>query len=110
VKPPAQPVGFDLEIEKKIQERESKKKSEDGHIEFHSIPCPTTVLEDVVGVPEKKVLLITVPKSPAFALKNSVKMLTREDEKEDKPVVIDRILSLCVSTLEFLFLLVPSLC
>jgi targeting protein for Xklp2 len=109
VKPPAQPVGFDLEIEKKIQERESKKKSEDGHIEFHSIPCPTTVLEDVVGVPEKKVLLITVPKSPAFALNKKVQMLTREDEEEDEPVVIDRISNLSIITVEFLFLLVPSL-
>lgn len=48
VKPPTQPIGFDLEIEKRIQERESKKKSEDEHFEFHSRPCPTKILEDVV--------------------------------------------------------------
>lgn len=47
-KPPTQPVGFDLEIEKRIQDRESKKKSEDEHFEFHSRPCPTKILEDVV--------------------------------------------------------------
>ncbi|XP_020027553.1 targeting protein for Xklp2 isoform X2 [Castor canadensis] len=88
VKPPTQPIGFDLEIEKRIQERESKKKSEDEHFEFHSRPCPTKILEDVVGVPEKKVFPITVPKSPAFALKNRVRMLSREDEEEDEPVVI----------------------
>ncbi|XP_042550621.1 targeting protein for Xklp2 isoform X2 [Dipodomys spectabilis] len=88
VKPPTQPIGFDLEIEKRIQERDSKKKSEDEHFEFHSKPCPTKILEDVVGVPEKKVLPITVPKSPAFALKNRVRMPTREDEEEDEPVVI----------------------
>lgn len=48
VKPSTQPIGFDLEIEKRIQERESKKKLEDEHFEFHSRPCPTKILEDVV--------------------------------------------------------------
>nr|KAF6424115.1 TPX2 microtubule nucleation factor [Rousettus aegyptiacus] len=86
VKPPTQPIGFDLEIEKRIQERESKKKSEDEHFEFHSRPCPTKILEDVVGVPEKKMLPITVPKSPAFALKNRIRMPTNDEEEE--PVVI----------------------
>ncbi|KAM5304228.1 targeting protein for Xklp2 isoform 3-T4 [Glossophaga mutica] len=86
VKPPTQPIGFDLEIEKRIQERESKKKSEDEYFEFHSRPCPTKILEDVVGVPEKKVLPITVPKSPAFALKNRIRMPTNDEEEE--PVVI----------------------
>lgn len=50
VKPPTQPIGFDLEIEKRIQERESKKKSEDEHFEFHSRPCPSKILEDVVKI------------------------------------------------------------
>ncbi|XP_005384948.1 PREDICTED: targeting protein for Xklp2 isoform X2 [Chinchilla lanigera] len=88
VKPPTQPIGFDLEIEKRIQERESKKKSEDEHFEFHSRPCPTKILDDVVGVPEKKVLPVTVPKSPAFALKNRIRLPTKEDEEEDEPTVI----------------------
>lgn len=89
VKPPTQPVGFDLEIEKRIQERASKKKSsEDKHFEFHSRPCPSKILEDVVGVPEKKVLPLTVPKSPAFVLKNRMRILTKEDEEEQEPVVI----------------------
>lgn len=88
VKPSTQPVGFDLEIEKRIQERESRKKLEDEHFEFHSRPCPTKILEDVVGVPEKKVLPITVPRSPAFALKNRIRMPTKEDEEEDEPVLI----------------------
>lgn len=87
VKPPTQPIGFDLEIEKRIQERESKKKSEDEHFEFRSRPCPTKILEDVVGVPEKKVLPITVPKSPAFALKNRIRISTK-DEEEEEPVII----------------------
>ncbi|XP_058142844.1 targeting protein for Xklp2 isoform X2 [Dasypus novemcinctus] len=88
VKPPTQPIGFDLEIEKRIQERESKKKSEDEHFEFHPRPCPTKILEDVVGVPEKKILPITVPKSPAFALKNRIRVPTKEDEEEEESVVI----------------------
>ncbi|KAM5177353.1 targeting protein for Xklp2 isoform 3-T6 [Callospermophilus lateralis] len=88
VKPPTQPVGFDLEIEKRIQEREPKKKSEDECFEFHSRPCPTKILEDVVGVPEKKVLPITVPKSPAFALKNRIRIPTKEEEEEDEQAVI----------------------
>ncbi|XP_062059981.1 targeting protein for Xklp2 isoform X1 [Lepus europaeus] len=88
VKPSTQPIGFDLEIERRIQERESRKKLEDEHFEFHSRPCPTKILEDVVGVPEKKVLPITVPRSPAFALKNRIRMPTKEDEEEDEPVLI----------------------
>lgn len=48
VKALTQPIGFDLEIEKRIQERESKKQQEEKHFEFHSRPCPTKILEDVV--------------------------------------------------------------
>lgn len=43
-----QPIGFQLEIEKRIQERESKKQQEEERFEFHSRPCPTKILEDVV--------------------------------------------------------------
>ncbi|XP_055964149.1 targeting protein for Xklp2-like [Sorex fumeus] len=35
------------------------------------------------GVPEKKVLPITVPRSPAFALKNKIRMPTKEVEEEE---------------------------
>ncbi|XP_036608313.1 targeting protein for Xklp2 isoform X3 [Trichosurus vulpecula] len=88
VKPPTQAIGFDLEIEKRIQEREAKKKTEEDHFEFHSRPCPTRILEDVVGIPEKKKLPTTIPKSPAFALKNRVRVFTREDEEEEEPTGI----------------------
>uniref|UniRef100_A0A8B9CW86 TPX2 microtubule nucleation factor n=1 Tax=Anser brachyrhynchus TaxID=132585 RepID=A0A8B9CW86_9AVES len=91
-KPPAkeltQPVGFDLEIEKRIQERESKKQQEEEHFEFHSRPCPTKILEDVVGVPEKKVLPVTVPKSPVFALKSRTRTSSRDEEKEKEVVPV----------------------
>ncbi|XP_070600458.1 targeting protein for Xklp2 isoform X2 [Erythrolamprus reginae] len=83
VKEVTKPISFNLEIEKRIQERETKKvQQEEEHFEFHSRPCPTRILEDVVGVPEKKPLPITIPKSPAFALKNKVSALIREEEKE----------------------------
>nr|XP_056700904.1 targeting protein for Xklp2 [Euleptes europaea] len=88
VKESTKPIGFDLEIEKRIQERESKKPQEKEHFEFHSRPCPARILEEVVGVPEKKPLPITVPKSPAFALKNRVGALAREEEKEKEEEVV----------------------
>ncbi|NXG01448.1 TPX2 protein, partial [Sakesphorus luctuosus] len=84
VKELTQPVGFELETDKRIQER--KKQPEEEHFEFHSRPCPTKILENVVGVPEKKALPFTVPKSPAFALKNRTRALSREEEKEKEVV------------------------
>ncbi|NWH82956.1 TPX2B protein, partial [Piaya cayana] len=48
VKELTQPVGFELEIEKRIRERESKKQQEEEHFEFRSRPCPTKILENVV--------------------------------------------------------------
>ncbi|KFQ29368.1 Targeting protein for Xklp2-B, partial [Mesitornis unicolor] len=89
VKELTQPIGFELEIEKRIQERESKKQQEEEHFEFHSRPCPTKILEDVVGVPEKKALPVTVPKSPLFTLKSRTRAATRDEEKEKEadPVI-----------------------
>ncbi|XP_050170109.1 targeting protein for Xklp2 isoform X1 [Myiozetetes cayanensis] len=83
-----QPVGFELETEKRIQERESKKRQEEERFEFHSRPCPTKILEDVVGVPEKKELPCTIPKSPAFALKSRTRVSAREEEKEKEVVPV----------------------
>ncbi|XP_076208576.1 targeting protein for Xklp2 isoform X3 [Aptenodytes patagonicus] len=96
VKELTQPVGFELEIEKRIQERESKKQQEreskqqqeEEHFEFHSRPCPRKILEDVVGVPEKKVLPVTVPKSPVFTLKSRTRMPGRGEEKEQEVVPV----------------------
>ncbi|XP_029816218.1 targeting protein for Xklp2 isoform X1 [Manacus vitellinus] len=83
-----QPIGFELETEKRIQERESKKRQEEERFEFHSRPCPTKILEDVVGVPEKKELPCTVPRSPAFALKSRTRVSGREEEKEKEVVPV----------------------
>ncbi|XP_026990397.2 targeting protein for Xklp2 isoform X3 [Tachysurus fulvidraco] len=84
-KPPpkeaTRPESFKLEVEKRLQERNSTKKT-DGQEEytFHSKPLPTRILEEVVGVPEKKVQNPTVPESPAFALKNRVRMERKTEE------------------------------
>ncbi|NWX37407.1 TPX2B protein, partial [Notiomystis cincta] len=88
VKELTQPIGFQLEIEKRIQERESKKQQEEERFEFHSRPCPTKILEDVVGVPEKKSLPVTVPKSPAFTLRSRTRVSGREEEKEKEEVAV----------------------
>ncbi|XP_059683171.1 targeting protein for Xklp2 isoform X1 [Gavia stellata] len=88
VKELTQPIGFELEIEKRIQERESKKQQEEEHFEFHSRPCPTKILEDIVGVPEKKALPVTVPKSPVFTLKSRTRMPGRDEEKEKEAVPV----------------------
>ncbi|NXF98239.1 TPX2B protein, partial [Eubucco bourcierii] len=88
VKELTQPVGFELEIEKRIQGRETKKQQEEEHFEFHSRPCPTKILEDIVGVPEKKSLPVTVPKSPVFTLKGRTRATAREEEKEKEVVPV----------------------
>ncbi|XP_053555846.1 targeting protein for Xklp2 isoform X2 [Bombina bombina] len=87
VKEPTKAIGFDLEIEKRIKQREKKEEDEEETYSFHSRPCPTKILEDVVGVPEKKTLPVTVPKSPAFALKNRVRVQEEEEEEEEVPVI-----------------------
>ncbi|XP_062897619.1 targeting protein for Xklp2 isoform X1 [Mobula hypostoma] len=88
VKEPTKPIGFDLEIEKRIREREENRKHEEVEdYTFHSRPCPSKILDDVVGVPEKKILPITMPKSPAFTLKNCVRMPFKEEEKKETRVI-----------------------
>ncbi|XP_026800904.3 targeting protein for Xklp2 isoform X1 [Pangasianodon hypophthalmus] len=75
------PEGFQLEVEKRLQERHATKKTaEQEDYTFHSRPLPTRILEEVVGVPEKKVLNPTVPESPAFALKNRVRVERKTEE------------------------------
>nr|XP_033818420.1 targeting protein for Xklp2 isoform X4 [Geotrypetes seraphini] len=88
VKSPTKPVGFDFEIEKRIQERAEKVVEEEERFVFHSRPCPTKILENVVGVPEKKALPITVPKSPSFTLTNRIRVLHQDEEKaEEVPTI-----------------------
>ncbi|XP_018594565.1 targeting protein for Xklp2 isoform X1 [Scleropages formosus] len=85
---PTQPEGFQLEIERRLQERQATRKPEEAEDHtFRSRPLPTRILEDVVGVPEKKVQNPTVPESPAFALKNRVKMERKVEEVKAAPPV-----------------------
>uniref|UniRef100_A0A668AQS1 TPX2 microtubule nucleation factor n=1 Tax=Myripristis murdjan TaxID=586833 RepID=A0A668AQS1_9TELE len=88
VKEPTVPEGFKLQIEKRLQERQTKKPQEaEEKPGFHAQPLPTKMLEGVVGVPEKRVLHPTVPESPAFALKKRVRMDHKVEEvKQPSPV------------------------
>uniref|UniRef100_A0A669C3J1 TPX2 microtubule nucleation factor n=1 Tax=Oreochromis niloticus TaxID=8128 RepID=A0A669C3J1_ORENI len=90
VKEPTVPEGFELEIEKRLQERQATKKPQEGDEKpqnFKANPLPKKVLEGVVGLPEKKVANPTVPESPAFALKKRVRVDRKVEEvKQPSPV------------------------
>ncbi|XP_034447307.1 targeting protein for Xklp2-like [Hippoglossus hippoglossus] len=89
VKEPTVPEGFELQIEKRLQERQISKKSEEEERPhtFKSQPLPKRILEGVVGVPEKKVRHPTVPESPAFALKKRVRVDRKVEEvKQPSPI------------------------
>uniref|UniRef100_A0A8C4HVL0 TPX2 microtubule nucleation factor n=1 Tax=Dicentrarchus labrax TaxID=13489 RepID=A0A8C4HVL0_DICLA len=89
VKEPTVPEGFELQIEKRLQERQATKpqEGEEKHHTFKSHPLPKKILEGVVGLPEKKVLPPTVPESPAFALKKRVHMEPKVQEvKQPSPI------------------------
>uniref|UniRef100_A0A3Q3X5K1 Uncharacterized protein n=1 Tax=Mola mola TaxID=94237 RepID=A0A3Q3X5K1_MOLML len=88
VKEPTVPEGFELQIEKRLQERQAGKpqEGEDMLHTFKSHPLPKKILEGVVGLPEKKVLPPTVPESPAFALKKRIHREPRvEEPKQPAP-------------------------
>ncbi|XP_033905623.1 targeting protein for Xklp2-A-like isoform X1 [Acipenser ruthenus] len=87
VKESTQPIGFDLEIEKRLREREATKIPEEEDYTFHSRPLPVKILEEIVGVPEKKQLPPTVPQSPAFALKNRIRVEHKVEEEKIAPVI-----------------------
>uniref|UniRef100_A0A3P8UWB9 TPX2 microtubule nucleation factor n=1 Tax=Cynoglossus semilaevis TaxID=244447 RepID=A0A3P8UWB9_CYNSE len=90
VKEPTVPEGFELQIEKRLQDRQTSKRhheEEEKPHNFKSQPLPKKILEGVVGLPEKKVLQPTVPESPAFALKNRVRVDRKVPEvKPPSPV------------------------
>lgn len=89
VKEPTVPEGFELEIEKRLQERQMTKKPQDDEKphNFRARPLPKKVLDGVVGLPEKKMAYPTVPESPAFALKKRVRVERKVEEvKPPSPV------------------------
>ncbi|XP_078688319.1 targeting protein for Xklp2 homolog isoform X2 [Branchiostoma floridae x Branchiostoma belcheri] len=89
-KPVTQPIGMDLETERRIQERHEEAKSTENEekFEFHARPVPAKILEGPVGVAEKKVAPLTIPESPAFALKNRVRSVKPELEQEEEERII----------------------
>ncbi|XP_041802048.1 targeting protein for Xklp2 isoform X2 [Chelmon rostratus] len=89
VKEPTVPEGFELQIEKRLQERQASKPQEDEEKPhtFKSQPLPKKILEGVVGLPERRVLPATVPESPAFALKKRIQRESRVEEvKQPSPI------------------------
>lgn len=87
VKEVTQPEGFQLEIEKRLKERQTNKKTKHNEdFTFHSKPVPAKILDEVVGVPEKHVPLPTMPESPAFALKNRVRVERKVEEVKPAPI------------------------
>ncbi|XP_007903342.2 targeting protein for Xklp2 isoform X1 [Callorhinchus milii] len=83
VKEPTEPIGFRLETDNRIRKREENRKPEDQEqYLFHPRPCPIRILEDVVGVPEKRKLPLTVPHSPVFAVKSRVRIPLKEEQEE----------------------------
>ncbi|XP_029013201.1 targeting protein for Xklp2 isoform X2 [Betta splendens] len=90
VKEPTVPEGFELQIEKRLQERQATKKPQEEEMpHFKPRPLPKKILEGVVGLPEKKVLHPTVPESPAFALKKRVRIEPKVEEvKQPAPIKI----------------------
>uniref|UniRef100_A0A673ZXU6 TPX2 microtubule nucleation factor n=2 Tax=Salmo trutta TaxID=8032 RepID=A0A673ZXU6_SALTR len=82
VKESTRPEGFHLHMDKRLTDRNASKKPEEPEEQhtFHSRPLPVRILEEVVGVPEKKVLCPTVPESPAWALKKKVRIDRKVEE------------------------------
>ncbi|KAM8864791.1 targeting protein for Xklp2 isoform 1-T4 [Spinachia spinachia] len=89
VKEPTVPEGFELQVDKRLQGRQAAKRSQEGEEKvdsFKAQPLPKRILEGVLGLPEKKVLPITVPESPAFALKKRIRLEKVEEVKQPSPI------------------------
>ncbi|VDI50138.1 targeting protein for Xklp2 [Mytilus galloprovincialis] len=71
-KPTTQVEEFNLEGLKRNQNKSIEKKEE--KYEFHAQPVPKDILEGPVGLKEVRAKPVTVPHSPAFALKHRVRM------------------------------------
>ncbi|XP_041377043.1 targeting protein for Xklp2 homolog isoform X2 [Gigantopelta aegis] len=80
VKPTTEPKEFNLHPGKRSVEQAET--VEEKH-EFHANPLPVQILKHTVGVKPAKVIPVTVPQSPAFALKNRVRLPVEiPDDKE----------------------------
>ncbi|XP_061114555.1 targeting protein for Xklp2-A-like [Conger conger] len=87
VKEVTEPVGFQLEVERRLQERQAARPQEEPQPHsFQPRPLPARILEEVVGVPEKMVKHPTVPESPAFTVKNRVRVKQQVEEVKPLPL------------------------
>lgn len=102
VKEPTIPEGFNLQVERRLQERQAKRppvvvEEEEPPQPFKSHPVPRKILEGVVGIPEKKVASVTVPESPAFALKKRVRVEPAPVEvKPPSPIKVSQVPHFCL--------------
>ncbi|XP_033942136.1 targeting protein for Xklp2 isoform X2 [Pseudochaenichthys georgianus] len=88
VKESTVPEGFQLQIDKRLHERQTKRpqEAEEKHPSFRAQPLPRKILEGVVGLPDKKVLQPTVPESPAFTLKKRVRVEKVEEARQPSSI------------------------
>ncbi|XP_052718059.1 targeting protein for Xklp2-like isoform X2 [Crassostrea angulata] len=78
---------FDLECGKRPQNKSLKSDTEEK-FEFHAQPAPKKILEGPVGVKPAKSLPLTQPQSPAFALRQRVRLPMPKEEEEEVSKVI----------------------
>nr|XP_039272957.1 targeting protein for Xklp2-like [Styela clava] len=82
--PPTKPIGFNLEIDKRVEGRPVHDKAESPTKEFKARPLPTKILEGPQEVPKPEPIKPTVPQSPAFKLKNRMHLAQiRKENKEN---------------------------
>lgn len=92
-KEPTKPEGFELETDRRIRGRQSNKsEDEDDQYEFHANPLPKKILEKPVGIKPVRPMPLTIPESPAFALKNRLRSYKQQQvekqQQETKLVAI----------------------
>ncbi|KAM9505894.1 targeting protein for Xklp2-A-like isoform 5-T5 [Salvelinus alpinus] len=88
VKESTHPEVFHMHMDRRLAERQASKKPDEPEEQhtFRSRPLPVRILEEVVGVPEKKVQCPTVPESPAWALKRMCMDRKLEEVKPPAPL------------------------
>ncbi|XP_071204479.1 targeting protein for Xklp2-B-like isoform X3 [Salvelinus alpinus] len=88
VKESTHPEVFHMHMDRRHAERQASKKPDEPEEQhtFRSRPLPVRILEEVVGVPEKKVQCPTVPESPAWALKRMCMDRKLEEVKPPAPL------------------------
>lgn len=73
---------FDLECGKRPQNKSLRSDTEEK-FEFHAQPAPKKILEGPVGIKPAKSLPLTQPQSPAFALRQRVRLPMPKEEEEE---------------------------